>query len=85
MELPTKTPMLTSKEHRIIEILAELANDFSDIMGNHQGACEVDMREVGMHIHALQEKVMAQAASRAYPNLYRLLGEVIENEVDINE
>lgn len=33
-----------------------------------------DFEEAMNHIHALQQMIMAQAASRAHPELFRLLG-----------
>lgn len=33
-----------------------------------------DRAEVRVHVHALQNMVLAQAAARAYPDLHRLLG-----------
>ena len=33
-----------------------------------------DLQELIHHIHAIQHTVMAQAAARAYPELYRPLG-----------
>ena len=38
---------------------------------------EADLREVAGHIHALQDKVLAQAAARAYPDEFRLMGGVV--------
>ena len=35
---------------------------------------EADLHELVIHIHAIQHAVMANAAARAYPDLYRPLG-----------
>jgi hypothetical protein len=32
------------------------------------------LREIAADVHALQLRIMAQAAARAHPHLYRLLG-----------
>lgn len=34
-----------------------------------------DLAELAVHLHAIENTVLAQAAARAYPDRYRLLGE----------
>ncbi len=41
---------------------------------------EEDLAELTATIHIIQRTVMAQAAARAYPGEFRLLGEVIPSE-----
>lgn len=41
---------------------------------------EVFRSELAVHIHAIQNMTLAQAASRAYPDHYRGLGEVAGGE-----
>jgi len=36
---------------------------------------EQDLSEFVIHLHAIQNMILAQAAARAYPDTYRLLGE----------
>jgi hypothetical protein len=33
-----------------------------------------DLNEIIIHVHAIQHAIMAQAAARAYPDVYRRLG-----------
>lgn len=69
--------LLTEHEHRVIALLGEAAA----LYGNHVCGGDVtrpaDVAEFFGHVHDLQHAVMAQAAAREYPALYRLLGEVI--------
>lgn len=66
--------LLTEAEHRAMALTAELWNLLcTDIVGQGRSRSG-DVRELGDHIHAIQNVVMAQAAARAYPNQYRLLG-----------
>lgn len=66
--------MLTPAELEAMSAIAAVVGHFATIVG--QGPTrDADMREVVNHIHALQAMVMSQAACRAYPTEYRLLGE----------
>lgn len=67
---------LTDEEHRALALTAELANLFGRITGQDRSRHN-DLGEAVHHIHALQHMVMAQAAGRAYPSLYRLMGEIL--------
>ena len=69
--------LLTDLEHATIDLLADLHRDMALIIGN-PGApiSDHDRAEMVLHIHALQNMVLAQAAARAYPDKYRLLGEI---------
>lgn len=66
---------LTELEHSTIDILG-LA--YTNIVQITKGA-EVsgDLAEAASRIHDLQNMVMANAAARAYPDRYRLLGQRI--------
>lgn len=68
------TELMTPAEHEAMNKLGELWKLFvNDIVD--QGAAEnADRSEILYHVHALQRTVMAQAAARAYPELYRPLG-----------
>lgn len=37
---------------------------------------KADLGELVIHIHAIQQAVMSQAAARAHPDQFRLLGDV---------
>jgi hypothetical protein len=65
--------LLTDAEHELITKLGSLMGDFGAITGSDTTR-ENDQLEVLIHVHALQALVMAQAAARAYPTLYRGLG-----------
>lgn len=67
---------LTVDEHRFMDLTADLANLLGGIVG-HDHSRAGDLNEAVAHIHALQAMVLAQAAARAYPDRYRLLGGTI--------
>jgi len=54
--------------------IAELAGDFVYLVGAEGETAAADFAEILPHLHALQQTVMAQAAARAHPTQYRLLG-----------
>lgn len=65
---------LTDDEHKAVSLAGQLYNLISQkvILGgsNHEG----DVRELCAKIHDIQNMVLAQAAARAHPDLYRLMG-----------
>ena len=67
--------MLTGDEQKALDALANVAGLLAVIVGRGptRGA---DLAELYAHVHALQQAVMSQAAARAYPDRFRLLGEV---------
>lgn len=69
--------LLTAREHNIIERAGALWDDLCGVVedGPTRGA---DLAELIVHVHAIQRAVMANAAARAYPMLYRRLGSRIE-------
>ena len=68
--------LLNDTEKRMIAIAGELANLFHQIIpGTAYGGRDVD--EFVFHVHAIQRMIGAQAAARAYPDLYRRLGREI--------
>lgn len=70
--------LLTADEHRLVDTLGECYRLFKKIMGGDRQVAAEDMAEVVHHIHVLQRMVTGQAAGRAYPGLYRLLGGSLE-------
>ena len=80
------TELLTDDEHRAMQLLAEVRRLLGRIIA--EGADSAtgtdsrsgDSREVAWHIHGLQNMVLSQAAARAYPHRYRLLGEGLRVE-----
>lgn len=65
-------PLLTPNEMVIISDLGEMNQRICNIMGDNHAN---DKFEVMLHIHALQNMVMSQAARRAFPTQFRQLGE----------
>jgi hypothetical protein len=69
---------LTDDEHKAIGLTADLWNLLcASVVGDGPSRAG-DLAELCAHIHAIQRTVMAQAAARAHPDRYRLLGSVIE-------
>ena len=68
--------LLTEDEHRFMDLTGDLANLLARIVGDGRTRAG-DLNEAVAHIHALQALVLAQAAARAYPDKYRLLGEAL--------
>ena len=66
---------LNEFEHSIAGKVADLAADFIHLVGEGDTAA-ADFAEILPHLHALQQTVMAQAAARAHPGMYRALGDV---------
>jgi len=70
------TEMLTDDERKAIQMTAELWNQLCRIVGDGRTR-DADLTELCTHIHAIQHAVMSQAAARAYPEKFRLLGGTI--------
>lgn len=67
-------PLLTDSEQAALDLAAQLWNTLSgEIIGDGPSG-HGDRVEIVAHIHAIQHAVMAQAAARAYPERFRLLG-----------
>jgi len=61
-----------------MDMTAELWNHLvRNVVGNGRSRLG-DLGEIAGHIHGIQHAVMSQAAARAYPDRYRLLGEHLE-------
>jgi len=72
--VPEHAATLTPAEHRVMDLTAELVNLIcGEVIGNGPSRGG-DVREFVGHIHGIQRMVLAQAAARAYPGRYRLLG-----------
>lgn len=65
--------LLTPTEFEAMDLLGKAANAVRRVIGDGDQA-EHDWSEAADKIHQLQTTVMAQAASRAYPEKYRPLG-----------
>lgn len=64
---------LTEQEHLALDLTAQLWNLLCAIA--HDGPSRLgDLAELAAHVHVIQHAVMANAAPRAHPARYRLLG-----------
>lgn len=70
------TELLTEAEHRVMELTGELWATLGAVIGNGRTRPD-DLHEAALHIHAIQNMVLAQAAARGYPDRYRLLGQSV--------
>lgn len=66
----------TEAEQRAINLTIELVNTYAQLVG-HGPTRDADMAEFVAHIHPIQNAIMAQLASRVYPQYFRPLGGVI--------
>lgn len=73
----TTHELLTQDEHRAMELTAELWNLLNRQVIASGPSHDGDCAELCGHVHAIQRMVLAQAAARAYPDRYRLLGGVV--------
>lgn len=66
---------LTPAEHKAMDLTAQLWNLMvTEIIADGPTA-EQDRREFAAKIHTVQHNILRQAAARAHPEMYRLLGE----------
>lgn len=70
--------LLTEAEHAVIRQAGDLWGAICSVVADGPTR-DADLRELIAHVHAIQHAVMAQAASRAHPDLYRALGSTIEH------
>lgn len=71
----TERPVgLTDAEHEAMDLTASLYNLMADKVVGRDHTRQGDMTELAAHVHAIQNMLMAQAAARAHPSTYRLLG-----------
>lgn len=65
--------LLTPDEHRAMDLTAQLADALAVIVGDGPTRAH-DLNELAGYVHLIQHAILAQAAARAYPDRYRLLG-----------
>lgn len=71
---PESVGYLTEAEVRAIDLAAELWNLMvRDVMARGLGR-NGDASELAAHIHGIQQMIMSNAAARAYPSRFRLIG-----------
>lgn len=68
-------PALTSTELEALDLSGKLADLLSQVVAPGPTAAQ-DTAELHHHVHAIQRYVGSQAAARAYPERFRLLGDV---------
>lgn len=68
------TPLLTDDELEALDLTAKLANALHRICCPPGSTYPHDWNEVAHHIHGIQHTILSQAAARAYPDRFRLLG-----------
>lgn len=71
--------LLTPAEHRAVYIAGWLARQIETIADDDPTTRGNDIRKLQDKLHDIQQYILAQAAARAYPTLYRLLGGPIVN------
>jgi hypothetical protein len=70
-------PLLSDAEHTAMDMTGRLARAMKAIIGEEDEIMLADLAEAITHIHALQQMIMSQAAARAYPDRYRLMGRAL--------
>lgn len=65
---------MTDAEHRAMDLTAELVNLMCSEVIGHGAARDGDVAELVADIHRIQHRILRQAAGRAYPDRYRMLG-----------
>jgi len=70
---PFPVASLTADELAAMDTMSKFAGQMHRLCGDGPQSAS-DWREAAAHIHVLQTTIMAQAASRAYPELFRPLG-----------
>ena len=69
---------LTDLEFQALDMTSDLTNlVIHRIIGNSPSR-QPDVDEFVFHIHAIQKMLMGQAAARAYPTPFRLLGGMVK-------
>lgn len=78
--MSTPAPMLTRAELKALNLTAQLWNLLVQEVVANGSTRDHDTAELASKIHDLQHTIMAQAAARAYPTQFRLLGGSITQE-----
>ena len=74
---------LSELEFKAMQKSADLAVLMRKIIGEGPNAY-YDWLEATVHIHAIQNMILSQAAARSYPTQFRLLGGRLEQESEKN-
>lgn len=74
-----ETPeLLTGAERQAIDMPGKVYTLIAEDIAARGPTRDGDLAEIRTHIHAVQDGIGAQAAARAYPEEFRLLGGVIQ-------
>lgn len=68
--------LLTDDEQTVVRLAGELWGAICTAIPDGPTR-DADLHELVLHIHAVQHTFMANAAARAYPQTYRLLGSTV--------
>lgn len=69
--------LMTEAEHRAMELTVELTNVVCQEVIGDGASRSGDVREFVAAVHVIQRMIKGQAAGRAYPDRYRLLGRTL--------
>ena len=72
--------LLNEAELEAVQTIGKFAGQMRRLIGDGPQA-EADWAEAADKIHQLQTMILAQAAARAYPELFRPLGGVLSADV----
>ncbi len=71
--------LLTGAERKAVQRAGQLYTFIAAEICGHGPTREDDLAELRAAVHVIQQRLMSQAAARAYPGEFRLMGEVIES------
>lgn len=69
--------LLTPVEREAMRLTTELSRLMCGQIIGYGSSRAGDVAEFVSHVHAIQQQILSQAAARAYPDEYRLLGDSI--------
>lgn len=72
-----KPDLLSDAERQAMDLTVQLVNCVAQDVIGHGPTRDADIAEFVGQVHAIQNSILSQAAARAYPTEYRLLGEII--------
>lgn len=75
------TGFLTDDEHDVVRRAGDLWGAICRAIPDGPSR-DADLHEIIVHVHGIQHAIMANAAARAYPDLYRPLGGVLPETTD---
>jgi hypothetical protein len=67
--------LLTPDEHEAVTMAGDLFTLITDMIIGIGPSRDGDIMELAIHVHAIQNMILAQAAARRYSDSYRRLGE----------